>query len=151
VSLRALGRHAATALLLVADVSATYDFAHANASLKSLIPPNLRVNQIDRGSSDPATVRSLLLDAINRGQKVVSYAGHGSVTLWRGGLLTNEDAALMENVAHPSLFVSMTCLNGYSFDPILDSLAESLIKADGGANSSMVFERNDRIRESRLQ
>ena len=27
----------------------------------------------------------------------------------------------------------MTCLNGYAFDPTLDSLAESLIKSDGGA------------------
>jgi hypothetical protein len=98
-----------------------------------LIPPNLRVNQIDRASSDPATVRRLLLDAINRGQKVVSYAGHGSMTLWRDGFLTSEDARLMENVHHPSFFTLMTCLNGYSFDPILDSLSESLIKTEGGA------------------
>jgi hypothetical protein len=120
-------------VLLVADVSDTYDFAQANASLKSLIPPNLRVNQIDRASSDPATVRSLLLDAINRGQKVVSYAGHGSITSWRGEFLTSEDARLMENVHHPSFFMLMTCLNGYGFDPILDSLSESLIKTEGGA------------------
>ena len=120
-------------MLLVADVSDTFDFAQANASLKSLIPPNVRVNQIDRGSSDPSTVRNLLMDTINRGLKVVSYAGHGSVTLWRGGFLTSEDARLMENVHHPSFFTLMTCLNGYGFDPALDSLAESLIKAEGGA------------------
>lgn len=120
-------------MLLVADVSDTYDFAQANASLKNLIPPNLRVNQIDRASSDPAAVRSLLLDAINRGQKVVSYAGHGSMTSWRGEFLTSEDARLMENVHHPSFFTLMTCLNGYGFDPILDSLSESLIKTEGGA------------------
>jgi peptidase C25-like protein len=101
--------------------------------LQSLIPPNLRVNQIDRGTADPATARSLLLDAINRGQKVVSYAGHGSMTSWRGGVLTSEDARLMQNVKHPSFFTLMTCLNGYLVDPTLDSLAESLIKAEGGA------------------
>jgi predicted outer membrane repeat protein len=120
-------------MLLVADLSDTFDFARANADLKVLIPSNLRVNEIDRGNLDPAKARSLLMEAINRGQKVVNYSGHGSVTLWRGGLLTNEDAPLMENVDHPSLFILMTCLNGYGYDPILDSLAESLIKADGGA------------------
>jgi hypothetical protein len=120
-------------ILLVADVSDTYDFVQANASLKSLVPPNLRVNQIDRASSDPATMRGLLLDAFNRGPRVVSYAGHGSVTSWRGGFLTSEDAQLMENIHHPSFFTLMTCLNGYGFDPVLDSLAESLIKAEGGA------------------
>jgi Peptidase family C25 len=98
-----------------------------------LIPPNLRVNQIDRASSDPATARSLLLDAINRGQKVVSYAGHGSMTSWRGEFLTSEDAQFMENAHRPSFFTLMTCLNGYGFDPIQDSLSESLIKTEGGA------------------
>jgi hypothetical protein len=120
-------------MLLVADVSDTYDFAQTNASLKRLIPPNLRVNQIDRASSDPATVRSLLLDAINRGPRVVSYAGHGSMRSWRGEFLTSEDARLMDNVHHPSFFTLMTCLNGYGFDPIQDSLSESLIKTEGGA------------------
>jgi hypothetical protein len=120
-------------MLLVTDISDTYDFAQANASLKSLIPPNVRINQIDRTNSDPATARSLVLGAINRGHKVVSYAGHGSMTSWRGELLTSEDARLMENVHHPSFFTLMTCLNGYVFDPVRDSLSESLIKAEGGA------------------
>jgi hypothetical protein len=120
-------------VLLVADVSDTYDFAQANATLKSLIPPNLRVNQIDRASSDPASGRSLLRDAINRGHKVVSYAGHGSTQSWRGEFLTSEDVRLMENVHHLSFFTLMTCLNGYGFDPIQDSLSESLIKTEGGA------------------
>ena len=73
------------------------------------------------------------MEAINRGQKVVNYTGHGSVDLWRGNLLTGEDAGLMENRARPSLFIMMTCLNGYTNDPVLESLAESLMKAEGGA------------------
>jgi predicted outer membrane repeat protein len=120
-------------MLLVADLSDTFDFERVNADLKASIPSNLRVNEINRGNLDPAKARSLLMEAINRGQKVVNYSGHGSVTLWRGGLLTNEDATLMENREHPSLFILMTCLNGYGYDPVLDSLAESLMKAEGGA------------------
>jgi len=63
----------------------------------------------------------------------VNYVGHGSLTSWRGGFLTNEDGRLMENVQHPSFFTLMTCLNGYGFDPSVDSLAEALMKAEGGA------------------
>jgi len=33
------------------------------------------------------------VEAINRGQKLVNYTGHGSVNQWRGNLLVNEDAS----------------------------------------------------------
>jgi hypothetical protein len=120
-------------VLLVADVSDTFGFEGANKQLRALIPSNLRVNEIDRGGVDGAAARSRLIEAINRGQKVVNYVGHGSVNVWRGGLLSSEDASLFENISHPSLFIVMTCLNGYSHAPELDSLAEALMKARGGA------------------
>jgi hypothetical protein len=120
-------------VLLVADISDTFDFEGASTQLRALIPPNLRVNEIDRGGVDGATARGRLMEAINRGQKVVNYIGHGSVNTWRGGLLSSEDAGLFENVTQPSLFIMMTCLNGYSHAPELDSLAEALMKARGGA------------------
>lgn len=50
-----------------------------------------------------------------------------------GNLLTNEDAAGFANQERLTLFVLMTCLNGYYQDPVLDSLAESLLKSEGGA------------------
>ena len=76
--------------------------------------------------------RTRLLDAITQGQKVVNYIGHGSVNLWSGSLMTNEDAANLTNGERLPLFVMMTCLNGYFHDPALDSLAESLLKAENG-------------------
>jgi hypothetical protein len=54
------------------------------------------------------------------------------VNLWSGGLLTNEDAGNLTNGERLPLFVMMTCLNGYFHDPALDSLAESLLKAENG-------------------
>ncbi len=120
-------------VLLVADANDGFDFEGANKELRALIPTSLRVNEIDRGGLDAETARGRLMEAINRGQKVVNYTGHGSVDLWRGNLLTSEDASLMENRTRPSLFIMMTCLNGYSNDPALESLAESLMKAEGGA------------------
>ncbi len=57
--------------------------------------------------------RAVLIDAITRGQKVVNYMGYGSVNLWSGSLLTNEDAQNLTNGERLPLFVMMTCLNGY--------------------------------------
>ncbi|MEK6299798.1 MAG: C25 family cysteine peptidase [Acidobacteriota bacterium] len=119
-------------VMLVADGNEGFDFETASLNLVSLVPGSLKVDVLNRGQLDPAIARSQLMDGINRGQKVVNYLGHGSVNVWRGGLLTNEDAAGMVNGRLP-LFVMMTCLNGYFQDPGVDSLAEALMKSRGGA------------------
>jgi peptidase C25-like protein len=54
------------------------------------------------------------------------------VSQWRGNLLVGEDAAQMTNANRLSVFVMMTCLNGYFDDPAVDSLAESLLKTERG-------------------
>ena len=119
-------------ILLVADRNDGYNFESSNSLLRGLIPAGLRVEEIDRGRLDDAAAKSMLIESINRGQKIVNYTGHGSVEIWRGNLLTNDDALSLTNARGLSLFVTMTCLNGYYQDPVLDSLAESLMKAAGG-------------------
>jgi len=93
-----------------------------------------RIIDIRRGQMSDGEAKTELIEAINRGQKIVNYSGHGSVDLWRAGLLTSADASLLQNSDHLSLFVLMNCLNGYFDDPVLDSLAEAMMKApEGGA------------------
>ncbi|HYV06571.1 MAG TPA: C25 family cysteine peptidase, partial [Blastocatellia bacterium] len=117
---------------LVADSNDGFDFEKAATSLRALLPPDLRVSEIFRSRTDDATARTELLEAINRGQKIVNYTGHGSVNVWRGSLLTASDGRLLTNGEHLSLFVTMTCLNGYYQDAMNDSLGESLLKAEKG-------------------
>src|SRR5258705_5347550 len=119
-------------MLLVADINNGFDFESAATDLRALIPGTLRVEQINRGQVDDETAKSRLIDGITRGQKIVNYTGHGSVNLWSGSLLTNEDARNLTNAERLPVFVMMTCLNGYFHDPALDSLAESLLKAENG-------------------
>ncbi len=119
-------------VLLVADLPDGYNFGETNDQLKTLVPGNIRVVDVRRGVDDDATTRQRLIDAINQGQKVVNYVGHGSVTLWRGDLLTSDDVNQLTNADRLPLFVTMTCLNGYFQDPTLDSLAETLLKAERG-------------------
>lgn len=120
-------------MLLVADKGDTYDFHSANGRLRALIPSTIKVEEIDRSLMDDFTAKTRLIESIGRGQKIVNYTGHGSVTLWRGNILESEDVASLGNAKSLSLFVTMTCLNGYFADPAVDSLAESLMRADGGA------------------
>jgi hypothetical protein len=122
---------AANETLLVADANDGYNFGAVAAELGRLVPEDIRVIEIDRGRSG-VEAKQALIDAINRGQRIVNYTGHGAADAWRGNLLTSEDAGALINRDHLSLFVMMTCLNGYFDDPTRDSLAEALIKAPGG-------------------
>ena len=117
---------------LVADINDGFDFEQASTSLRSLMPSSIRAIEIFRSRSDDSTARSQLLAAINRGQKIVNYTGHGSVNVWRGNLLTASDGHLLTNRDRLSLFVMMTCLNGYFHDAMNESLGESLLKAETG-------------------
>lgn len=123
----------ANSALLTADLNDGHNFGAAGVSLRTLLPGDMKVQQVARGTGDDEAVKSELLAAINQGQTIVNYNGHGSSNQWRGGLLTNADAASLTNSHKLALFVIMTCLNGYFDDPVLDSLAESLLNAPGGA------------------
>jgi hypothetical protein len=121
-------------VLLVADRKEGYDFEGASQQLKNLIPANVRVEQLNRGQMDDATAKGELLAAIERGERLINYTGHGTVNGWHGALLTNDDVSRLTNKEHLPVFVMMTCLNGYFADPGSTSLAESLVSAeDGGA------------------
>jgi predicted small secreted protein len=120
-------------MLLVADSDdSSFSFEGANDQLRALVTGNLRINEIRRGRIDAATAKAQLIEMISRGQKIINYTGHGSVDQWRGSLLTNDDAATVENTNRYSVFVIMNCLNGYGQDPALDGLGEALIKAQRG-------------------
>jgi hypothetical protein len=122
---------ASQSLLLASDLDDGFRFERYNNDLRQLVPGNIRVESITRGA-DLAASRRDLIDAINRGQKIVNYMGHGNLDQWRGNLLTSADAASLTNGDKLSLFVMMTCLNGYYQDPSLESLAESLMRAERG-------------------
>jgi Peptidase family C25 len=78
-------------------------------------------------------VRSQIISGVNSGPLVVNWMGHGSIDVWTGdGLLRDADAASLTNGNRLPLFVMMTCLNGYYEGTGLDSLAESVLKAEHG-------------------
>jgi hypothetical protein len=132
-------------VLLVADTNDVYDFESANTNLLPLLPVEADVTFVKRGQVGDSAARTQVLDSLNRGPKIVNYAGHGSIDLWRGNLLNNTDAMHLQNQQNLPLVVTMNCLNGYFQDPYLEGLSECLLKAPtGGAvaawgSSSLTF------------
>lgn len=124
------------AALLVSDKSIDYDFEAASRSLFGLIPQGMAIQTLNRaqGPTD-AAVKARLLEALNRGPTVVNFFGHGSPGIWTGGsIFTIKEAPLLTNASSLSLYLMMTCLNGYFVDPEYPSLAESLLlNPRGGA------------------
>lgn len=119
-------------VLLVSDASDGIDFERDRAKLRQLVPGGLNVEEIDRGLMGTAAAKSQLIQSLARGPKLVNYFGHGSIDLWRANLLTASDASALGNDDNLSVYFALTCLNGYFVDPTLESLAESLVKAEHG-------------------
>ncbi|HEX8141786.1 MAG TPA: C25 family cysteine peptidase [Pyrinomonadaceae bacterium] len=121
--------------LLVSDKKDEFDFEAANGEIRALLPAGMEVQTINRGNNDANTVRSQIVSGINQGPLLVNYAGHGSVEMWTGaGILRTSDAAQLTNNGSLSLFVMMTCLNGFAQDVYTESLGEALLRSgQGGA------------------
>jgi peptidase C25-like protein len=124
-------------VLLVSDSNDGIDFEAGTERVRGLVPESVTVEEIVRGNVDDGATRNQVLDSIRRGKNIVSYFGHGSVDLWRGGILTSFHVNTMTSANSPSLFLLITCLNGYFLDPALDSLAESLLKTQRGGAAAV--------------
>lgn len=116
--------------VMVADTG----FESKSADTRALLPASVAtqtLNRADIGNDD--LMRGQLVDALNQGPMIVNFYGHGSVRVWTGaGLLDSELADNLTNVNRPSIYMMMTCLNGYAHDAYIDSLSESVLKAPNG-------------------
>jgi hypothetical protein len=125
-------QRSADSVLLVSDSNDAFNFVAASDQLRALIPGDLRVQSLHRGDDDDPATRSALINAINDGQRLVNYVGHGSADMWRGNVFGNDDVASLTNDAQLTMFVMMTCLNGFYHDASIDSLGERLLKSNRG-------------------
>jgi hypothetical protein len=77
-------------------------------------------------------MRPAIRDALDGGLSLLSYVGHGGAAVWASENVWNSwDAASLRAQSQQPLLLALNCLNGYFVAPGFDSLAESLVKAEG--------------------
>jgi hypothetical protein len=118
--------------LLVADRNDGFNFENATAQLRPLLPSGTAVQEVLRSRTTDAQMSAAITEAINSGVSMVNFAGHGSTGIWRGNVFDAQKAKALRNGNALPMVVSMTCLNGYFHDPVIESLAEALLNAEGG-------------------
>ena len=79
-----------------------------------------------------AETRPRIQAALDAGLSYLSYVGHGGAAVWASENVWNSwDAASLQSQSQQPLLLTLNCLNGYFVAPAFDSLAESLVKAQG--------------------
>ena len=115
--------------LFVADTN----FENYSNTLRDLLPESVGSTLVNRTGATDGEMRQNLLDKLNLGATVVTYSGHGSTTLLGNNTIFRNEDALNLNNRKLSLYLMMTCLNGFTHNAGTDSLAESLVKSNNGA------------------
>jgi hypothetical protein len=127
--------------LFVADDPIGWDFDAMNHRLRLELPPEMPATFIFVGDNTPAVIRALIISDVNAGPFLVNYAGHGSTRVWStkqvlrftpGAPATNDLLGMNNGNDHLSIFLMLTCLNGFFADVSDDSLAEGLVKLPTG-------------------
>ncbi|MDX9833577.1 MAG: C25 family cysteine peptidase, partial [Anaerolineae bacterium] len=101
-------------------------YAYSDAVIAGYLPSTYTPSRLYLGSTCATGVacRSQLVAAINSGQLLVNYIGHGSVQSWAGeSLFRVADVTALANGNRLPLFVPMTCLEGSYHYPFPDSTA----------------------------
>ena len=123
-------------VLMVADrEDPTTSFTKEARSVQALFPKSLTVTNVFADGLAPTTAGEEILASINSGKLIVNYNGHGSVEVWSGdNLFDNDAAASLTNSPHLPVFLMMDCLNGFFHDVYTESLAQALLfSKNGGA------------------
>jgi hypothetical protein len=120
-------------VLLIGDRNSGYDFTGATNLVEQLLPTSLAITKILADGKDSAAVHQQVIAAINSGQVLVNFLGHGSVEQWSlSGFFNDTDATALANGSSLPFVVSMDCLSGFFQDVYTTSLAETLLLAPNG-------------------
>jgi hypothetical protein len=111
----------------------------SDAIADHLLRPEFSVEKIYYGvtHTTPSGATAAIIGAINQGQLMVQYTGHGSTQVWAAEqLLHMNNIASLTNTGKYPFFVPMTCMEGYFLFPKAPgfnypSLGESLVRASG--------------------
>jgi uncharacterized repeat protein (TIGR01451 family) len=120
--------------LLVADRNDTDNFTQDSQLIQAQLPSTLQVTDVFVSTIGGAASQDIV-SAINSGQLLVNYIGHGSEDEWSGeDLFDNTTVATLTNGRELPVFLILNCLNGFFQDVYEQPLAVTLeLASNGGA------------------
>ncbi len=125
--------------LMVADVSDTENFAQDSQTVQSHLPANLQVTDVFTDTVGTTAARGDIVNAINAGQLLVNYLGHGSEEQWSGSDIFDENTVpSLTNTSQLPVFLIMDCLNGFFQDVYAQPLGVTLMLAPNGGGVAVL-------------
>ena len=121
--------------LMVADQNDTQSFSQDSQTIQADLPSTLQVSDVFASTTSVDQARQDIVAAINSGQLLVNYLGHGSEEQWSGeDLFDNTTVASLTNSSQLPVFLILNCLNGFFQDVYEQPLAVTLeLAPQGGA------------------
>lgn len=121
------------------DVPNGYDFKGMSTRFRDQLPVTIPTVMSPRGDLPPPNqltqapgAHDLLMTNINQGPFLVNYSGHGATGTWASSAyFWTENVPQLTNPT-PSIFMMLTCLNGFFHNTGNVSLAEVLTEAPNG-------------------
>jgi hypothetical protein len=119
--------------LMVADMPDTENFTKYSQVVQAQLPSTIQPTDVFLSDMSIPQAQQAILTAINSGQLLVNYSGHGSEDEWSGDNLFNgAEASSLTNGNSLPVFLIMDCLNGFFQDVYEEPLAVSLMLAPNG-------------------
>jgi uncharacterized repeat protein (TIGR01451 family) len=119
--------------LMVADQDDTESFTQDTQTVQAKLPATMNVTDVFAGVVGTAQARTDILNAINSGQVLVNYLGHGSEEQWAGSnIFDTASVSSLTNGQQLPVFLIMDCLNGFFQDVYAQPLGVTLMLAPNG-------------------
>ena len=119
--------------LMVADNNDTESFTQDSQTVQAKLPASMQVTDVFADTAGTPAARTDILKAINSGQLLVNYLGHGSEQEWSGNKIFDTDTvSSLTNGSQLPVFLIMDCLNGFFQDVYMQPLGVTLMLASNG-------------------
>jgi hypothetical protein len=123
----------------VADQNDTENFTQDSRTVQAQLPSTLQVTDVFTSTVGSNNAPQDIVAAINSGQLLVNYIGHGSEEQWSGeNLFDTTKVPSLTNSSRLPVFLIMDCLNGFFQDVYAQPLAVTLLLAPNGGGVAAV-------------
>jgi hypothetical protein len=125
--------------LFVADKDDIESFTQDSRAVQAGLPGAMQITDIFVDNEGVATARGDIVNAINSGQGLVNYLGHGSEEQWGGpNLFDGDTVGTLTNGSQLPVFLIMDCLNGLFQDVYSQPLGVTLLLASNGGGVAVL-------------